>query len=136
MPSLALCAAILIGLAIDTQAPADISGTWTAKFNAPIGEQNYTYEFVVKGSELTGTATCEIGASPITEGKVDGDKVTFVEMLDGQIRVEYSGKIVSADEIQFSRKVGDFGVEDLVARRVKAQPSRQARDVRRAGDGA
>ena len=115
----AFAAVIFLGLAIAAHAAADISGTWTAKFDAPIGEQNYTYEFAVKGSVLTGKATCAMGESAITEGKVDGDMVSFVEMLDGQIRVEYTGKIVSADEIQFSRKVGDFGVEDLVARRAK-----------------
>ena len=111
---------ILVCLAAGPRAAVDISGTWTSTFDAPIGQQNYTYVFVVKGSELTGKATCAMGESPITEGKVDGDKVTFVEMLDGQIRVEYTGKIATADEIQFSRKVGDFGVEELVARRVKS----------------
>jgi hypothetical protein len=40
-------------------------------------------------------------------------------MLDGNIRVEYSGKIVSADQIAFIRKVGDFGMEELTARRAK-----------------
>lgn len=91
--------------------------SWKAKFCTPIGEQNYTYEFAVKGTELTGKATGGRGESAITEGKVDGDVVTFVEMMDGAIRVEYTGKIASADEIPFSRKVGDFGVEELVARR-------------------
>ena len=47
------------------------------------------------------------------------DGVSSVEMMDGTIRVEYSGKIVSADEIAFTRQVGDFATEELVARRVK-----------------
>jgi hypothetical protein len=112
-----LFTAVLMALTVTTAAATDITGTWTAKFDTPIGEQNYTYEFVVKGTELTGKASGSMGVSAITEGKVEGDKVTFVEMLDGAIRVEYTGKIGSADEIQFSRKVGDFGVEELVARR-------------------
>ena len=45
--------------------------------------------------------------------------MTFVELIDGNIRVEYTGRIVSADEIAFSRKVGDFGTEELTARRTK-----------------
>lgn len=117
--TVAALAASLVCLAAVPRAGVDITGTWTSTFDAPIGLQNYTYEFVVKEAVLTGKATCAMGESPITEGKVDGDKVTFVEMLDGQIRVEYTGKIASADEIQFSRRVGDFGVEELVARRSK-----------------
>ena len=42
----------------------------------------------------------------------------FDEMMDGSIRIEYKGKI-SSDEIKFVRKVGDFGTEEFVAKRVK-----------------
>jgi hypothetical protein len=80
---------------------------------------SYVYEFVVKGTALTGNAKGPMGESPLTEGKVDGDAVRFVEMMAGSIRVTYTGKIVSADEIQFSRVVGDFGTEQLVAKRSK-----------------
>ena len=34
------------------------------------------------------------------------------------IRIVYTGKI-DGDEIKFTRKVGDFATEDLVAKRVK-----------------
>jgi len=34
------------------------------------------------------------------------------------IRIEYSGKIVG-DELRLTRKVGEFAVEELVAKRVK-----------------
>ena len=42
-------------------------------------------------------------------------------MLDFQgsaIRIEYSG-VIAGDEIKFTRKVGDFATEELVAKRVK-----------------
>jgi hypothetical protein len=41
-------------------------------------------------------------------------------MMDASIRVEYTGKTVSADEIQFTRQVSDLATEELVAKRVKA----------------
>ena len=100
----------------------DVTGRWTASFDTPIGQQDYTYEFVVKDSVLTGKAKSNIGEATIKEGKVEGDKVTFVEMLkfqDQEIRIDYTGKIVSADEIKFTRKVGDFGTEELTAKRAK-----------------
>ena len=100
---------------------ADFNGKWTAEFNTQIGVQKYTYDFHVDGSTLTGTAANEQGSSPIQEGKIDGDNITFVENLNfggNSIRIVYTGKI-DGDEIKFTRKVGDFATEDLVAKRVK-----------------
>jgi hypothetical protein len=36
-----------------------------------------------------------------------------------EIRIVYTGAIVSADEIKFTRQVADFATEELVATRVK-----------------
>jgi hypothetical protein len=103
-------------------AAVDITGTWTAAFDTQIGEQKYAYTFQVKGSELTGTAASEIATTVIKNGKVDGDTVTFVEPLDFMgmlLEISYTGKIVSADQIDFTRKVADVATETLVARRAK-----------------
>ena len=91
-------------------------------FDTQIGVQNYSYEFTVKDGKLTGRAKSENGETEIKDGKVDGDTVTFVEMLNFQgmeIRIVYTGKIVSADEIKFTRNVADFATEELVAKRAK-----------------
>lgn len=119
-----LAVLVWAALAVSTgsAAAADISGTWTASFDTQIGRQNYTYEFVVKDSTLTGKAKSENGESAISDGKVDGDTVTFVEMLNFQgtdIRIQYTGKVTSPDEIRFTRQVADFATEELVATRVK-----------------
>ena len=103
-------------------AATDISGTWTASFDTQIGRQNYTYDFAVKDSTLTGKAKSDNGETALTDGKVEGDTVSFVEMLNFQgmeIRIVYTGKITSADEIKFTRQVADFATEELVATRVK-----------------
>ena len=100
---------------------ADVSGKWTAQFDTQIGVQKYTYEFKVDGGKLTGKATSENGSSDIQEGKVSGDEVSFVEMLnfqDMKIRIEYKGKL-AGDEIKFTRQVGEFATEQLVAKRSK-----------------
>jgi hypothetical protein len=101
---------------------ADVTGTWTASFDTQIGKQNYTYEFKVSGNQLTGKAKSDNGESELKNGKVDGDKVSFVETLsvmDMMIEVTYSGTVTSNDEIKFSRDVGGFATEELVAKRVK-----------------
>ena len=114
-------ALIVLG-AVASASAADVTGKWTASFDTQIGRQNYTYDFVVKGSELTGKIKSDLGASDVLDGKVEGDKVSFVEILrfqDMDIRITYSGSVVSADEIKFTRQVADFATEELVAKRSK-----------------
>jgi hypothetical protein len=102
---------------------ADITGTWKSTFDTQIGQQNYTYEFVVKGTTLTGKIQSDMGgAAEIQQGKVEGENVSFVEIFkfDGnEIQITYTGRITSNDEIKFTRKVADFATEELVAKRVK-----------------
>jgi hypothetical protein len=88
---------------------ADASGKWTTTISTQIGELAYTYDFK--------------GEIAITEGKVNGDEITFVENIsfDGNaIRIDYKGK-VSGDEIKFTRKVGEFATEEFVAKRSKQE---------------
>ena len=122
MRRLVFVAAVLMVVALPLRA-ADVSGRWTATFNTEIGEQSYTYEFEVKGTVLTGTAKGNlVGESKITDGKVDGDKISFVEnasFMEMPIRIEYTGQMTSADEIKMTRKVLDIATESLVAKRVK-----------------
>jgi len=119
---IALIASLAV-LAVARAFAADISGTWKASFDTQIGQQSYTYTFVVKDGTLTGKIQSEMGGTTdVTEGKVDGDKVSFVEIFkfqDMDIRITYTGKVTSADEIKFTRQVADFATEELVARRAK-----------------
>jgi len=104
---------------------ADVTGTWAASFDTQIGVQKYTYTFKADGNKVTGKAKAESeamkGESEITEGKVNGDDISFVENADFQgmpIRIVYKGKI-AGDEIKFTRTILDMITEELVAKRVK-----------------
>jgi hypothetical protein len=100
---------------------ADFNGKWTAEFDTQIGPQKYTYEFHVDGAKVTGKAANQNGETVISEGKIDGDTITFVENLSfngTDIKITYTGKI-NGDEIKFTRQVGDFATEELTAKRVK-----------------
>jgi len=117
-------AVLAVGFTVSARA-AEVTGQWTSEFDTQVGVQKYTFDLKAQGEELTGTASFERmgekGTAELKEGKVQGDKVSFVEMLDFQgnsIRIEYSGT-VSGDEMKLTRKVGDFATEDLVAKRVK-----------------
>lgn len=114
--------AIVLTSSVAFGTAADITGKWSASFDTQIGKQDYVYDFVVKDTTLTGKVKSNLGSGDVLEGKVDGDKVSFVEMLkfqDMDIRITYTGTIVSADEIKFTRNVADFATEELVAKRVK-----------------
>jgi hypothetical protein len=116
-----LLALLIAAFACTMAFAASVEGKWKATFDTQMGTQNYTYDFHVDGNKVTGTATNDRGATPITEGKLDGDTITFVEPLSfngNDIRIEYTGKI-DGDQIKFTRKVGEFATEQLVAERSK-----------------
>ena len=99
---------------------ADVSGTWTATFDTQIGEQSYTYEFKADGMKLTGMAKSANGEYELKDGKIEGDTISFVENMNYQgmpIVITYKGTIKSDNEIAFTRMVGDFASEELVAHR-------------------
>lgn len=107
-------------------AAADLSGRWTAEFDSPIGVQKYIYEFKTTAGALTGQATYDHsmgkGTVSLNDLKVEGDKVSFTEPLtiDGnQITIVYSGTL-TGDELKLTRNVGDFGAEQLTAKRAAA----------------
>lgn len=100
---------------------ADIDGTWTATFDTQIGEQHYTYTFKADGEKLTGTAKNDWGERPIEDGTIKGDDIAFTENVEFQgqkITIKYTGKL-SEDEIKFTRQVGTFATEEIVAKRKK-----------------
>jgi hypothetical protein len=106
-------------------ATADLLGRWTAEFDSPIGVQKYVYEFKNDGAALTGQATFDHsmgkGTVPLSNLKVDGDKVTFDEPLSingDEITINYSGTL-AGDELKLTRVVGQFGTEQLTAKRAK-----------------
>jgi enterochelin esterase-like enzyme len=107
---------------------ADVTGAWKSEFDSQIGNQKYTFTFKQDGTNLTGKANSEIAdqkrEADLMEGKVDGDAISFVEMLNFQgndIRITYTGKLTTGDnEIKFTRAVGEFAKEEIVAKREAA----------------
>ena len=118
-PILLLAVALLPWVAF----ASDITGTWKAEFDSQIGLQKYTYTFEQDGTNLTGKANSEVNGekheTELKEGRIDGDKVSFVEMLNFQgndIRISYQGTL-STNELKLTREVGDFAKEEIVAKR-------------------
>src|ERR1035437_7164969 len=118
-------------------AAADFTGTWKSEFDSQIGLQQYTFAFKQDGTNLTGKASLEINdqkrESELKEGKVDGDAISFIERLnfqDNEIRINYTGKLsTNANEINFTREVGDIAKEAIVAKREPAAAAAVEADI-------
>ena len=131
LPFALFACALLITGSISNVLAADITGAWHSEFDSQIGHQKYTFTFQQDGSKLTGKAESEAGdrrrEAELKEGKVDGDTISFVELLsipDREIRITYKGELsANGNEIKFTREVGDFAKTEIVARREQAPPA-------------
>jgi hypothetical protein len=92
---------------------ADISGNWKATAEGPNGAMERTFTFKQDGNKLTGETTSSFtGKSTITDGKVEGDSVTFTitaTLGDREVKLNYKGKI-AASEIKFTSEMADGGI--------------------------
>ena len=97
-----LCALIAaLALFAVTASAADVSGTWKASVETPNGTMEVAFTFKVDGGTVTGTASMgQMGDTAISDGKVDGDTVTFAVVRNGpngEFRINYSGKVTGDD---------------------------------------
>src|SRR6185312_13847787 len=100
---------------------ADIDGKWSATYDTQNGSITTTWELKAEGNKLTGKATSSFGTRDVTEGKIEGKEVSWVEVIDAggtTIKVTCKGTL-NGDEIKLSRTVGDFGTTETVAKRQK-----------------
>src|SRR5580704_19385104 len=94
---------------------------WTATYDTQAGSITTTWDLKADGTKLTGKATSSFGARDLTDGKIDGKDVSWVEVIDAggtSIRIVCKG-ILNGDELKLSRAVGEFGTTETVAKRVK-----------------
>jgi enterochelin esterase-like enzyme len=116
----------VIGLLASVAHAADCAGQWRAEFETQVGVQQYLFTFQASEAKVIGKATAEVGGQKreveFKDVKFAGDMLTFAEMRtlrDTEVRIDYTGT-VGHNEIKFTRKVGDFGTQEFVAKRVDA----------------
>lgn len=111
----------LLTLGAFTALAADFNGKWTADVTTPRGTQTLTFDFRVDGAALTGKITSPRGDSDISEGKIDGDNISFTQVLNfngNEMKIVYTGK-ADADGIKFTRTFGDRPAVNFTATRPK-----------------
>ncbi|MGB8028728.1 MAG: hypothetical protein WCF30_03600 [Terracidiphilus sp.] len=105
---------------------ADFNGKWTGDVQGRNGTQTLTFVFHVDGSNLTGKITTPRGDMDISNGKVDGDNISFDQVLNfngNSFTISYKGTADGADSIKFTRTFGANGdrpPQEFVAKRAPA----------------
>src|SRR6188472_832321 len=62
---------------------ADVDGKWSGSLSTPNGDVMVGFEFKSDGAALTGSTTGPDGSLvPIKNGKIDGNKISFLVSLD------------------------------------------------------
>jgi hypothetical protein len=122
---LCLCAAVMMALTpITAKAATDITGAWAGELKGPDrGGSGIQLSFTFKqdGAKLTGTVQASQGEPvAITDGKVDGDKISFKVVIQGGMTIIHEGTINTAgDEIKLGSKSDQGPSGDLVLKRSK-----------------
>ena len=93
-------------------------GTWNVTMNTPMGPQAGVLKLATDGSALTGTMSGPQGETAVEEGKVDGNKLTWVVNVTTPmaIKVEVAAS-VDGDQMTGEAKLGPFGAAAITGTR-------------------
>ena len=98
---------------------ADVSGKWTYEMTTPNGDKREgSLNLKAEGDKLTGTVSGMRGETPISDGKISGDDISFnvVRSRNGQeFKMQYKGKVVG-DELKLTVQFGERSF-DITAKR-------------------
>ena len=110
-----------IGLAVLFLALGSLTAL-AATVESPRGTQTITFDFHVDGAKLTGKVTTPRGDADISDGKIDGDTISFAQVMNfngNEFNIVYTGK-ADGDTIKFTRQAGDRPAQEFVATRVNS----------------
>ena len=119
-----LAASLLVAGLVSAAWAADVTGKWVAQVTGQNGQtRETTFNLKADGDKLTGTVSGRQGDTPISDGKVSGDDISFTVVRNFQgndIKLVYKGK-VKGDEIAFTvnREGGDQPGQQFTAKRAK-----------------
>jgi len=104
---------VVLSVMLATALGADITGKWKGSMDMMGQAMELGFNFKVNGSELTGTSIGAQGEEyPISEGKIDGDNISFVVQVTGQMemKINYKGKVVGEEiKLTMAMDMGGMG---------------------------
>ena|SRR5687767_1243478 len=87
----------------------DVNGKWKYETETPNGKREGMLTLKSEGGKLTGSITGRQGETPISDGKITGDDISF-SVTRGERKIEYKGKLVG-DDLKLNWQMGDRPVE-------------------------
>ena len=107
-----LAATLFLALSTAAALAADFNGKWTAEVPGRDGTpMTTTFTLKVDAGKVTGSMGSQFGDAEISNGKVDGDNVTFDvvrEFNDNKITLSYAGKAQADGTVKFTRTISGF----------------------------
>jgi len=87
-----------------------VSGTYTCVIKSPLGEQKLTLTVNADGDTFTGSSAGDQGNSDITDGKVDGDTITWTSQITVPMPMKLDcSATIDGDTLTGSVVAGMFG---------------------------
>ena len=102
-----LCTLALFGLFVSSaMAESPVDGKWTAQVPGRDGQtRETTFTFKADGATLTGSMTGRQNEQPISNGKIDGNNLSFDVVVNrggNDMKFTYTG-VLAGNEIKFKR---------------------------------
>ena len=93
-------------------------GTWNLVIDTPMGKQNASLVLTSAGNTLTGTVTDSFGQVDITDGVVDGNRLSWLQKMTKPFAMTLGFTVtIDGDEMTGSVKAGSFGTSPLTGTR-------------------
>lgn len=83
---------------------ADVTGKWKTSFEINGEKREGSMTLKADGAKLTGTMENARGSAEISDGKIDGDSISFIVVRNfngNEVKIAYKGK-VSGDEMKLT----------------------------------
>ena len=102
---------------------ADVDGKWVAQVpSRDGGTREVTYTFKADGETLTGSMSTPMGEREITDGKVNGNEISFAMVFSppgggDEFRMEYKGTVSGSDLKLVSET--PMGTREIIAKKVE-----------------
>jgi len=120
--TLLLCALALLGLFVTSAiAQSPVDGKWIAQVPGRDGQtRETTFTFKADGAKLTGTVSGRQADRPISDGKIEGNNLSFNLVYSGgggEMKFTYTG-VLSGNEIKFKRtREGSDTAQEFTAKK-------------------
>jgi len=117
-----LAATVILSAAAFAMAapPNPVDGHWQGTVSGQNGEFTLNFTFKAEGAKLTGTVETPNGERAISDGKIEGAKLSFKTQFQDSV-IDHEGTI-SGDTIQLQVK-GPWGESAMTLKRVVEKKS-------------